>query len=78
MDVRPLQERGAWNGRIVIAPILGDECVATQNASALELVITVGGQKVTAVYNFEGESRNLSPGDIPVTLTHARGTATSW
>jgi hypothetical protein len=55
-----------WNGRIVIAPILGDECVATQNASALELVITVGGQKVTAVYNFEGESRNLSPGDIPV------------
>jgi hypothetical protein len=34
-----------WNGRIVIAPILGDECVATQ----------------------DGESRNLSPGDIPVT-----------
>ena len=61
-----------WNGRIVIAPILGDECVATQKASALELVISVGGQNVTAVYNFEGESRNISPGDIPVT------SRTSW
>ncbi len=61
-----------WNGRIVIAPILGDECVATQTAAALELVITVGGQKVTAVYNFDGQSRNLSPGDIPV------ASRTSW
>jgi hypothetical protein len=61
-----------WNGRIVIAPILGDECVATQDAASLQLVITVGGQKVTAVYNFEGESRNLSPGDIPVS------SRTSW
>ena len=61
-----------WNGRIVIAPILGDECVATQDAAALTLAITVGGQKVTAVYNFDGESRNLSPGDIPVT------SRTSW
>ena len=56
-----------WNGRIVIAPILGDECVATQDATSLKLAITVGRQKVMAVYNFEGESRNLSPGDIPVT-----------
>ena len=61
-----------WNGRIVIAPILGDECVATQDATSLKLAITVGGQKVMAVYNFEGESRNMSPGDIPVT------SRTSW
>ena len=61
-----------WNGRIVIAAILGDECVATQDATALKLSITVGGQKVMAVYNFTGESRNLSPGDIPVT------SRTSW
>lgn len=55
-----------WNGRIVIAPILGDECVATQDATSLKLAITVGGQMVMAVYSFEGESRNMSPGDIPV------------
>ena len=61
-----------WNGRIVIAPILGDECVATQDAASLKLAITVGGQKVMAVYSFEGESRNMSPGDIPVT------SRTSW
>ena len=56
-----------WNGRIVIAAILGDECVVTQDTTSLRLAITTGGQKVTAVYNFTGESRNLSPGDIPVT-----------
>jgi hypothetical protein len=61
-----------WNGRIVIAPILGDECVATQDGTALKLSIKVGGQTVSAVYNFAGESRNLSPGDIPVT------SRTSW
>ena len=56
-----------WNGRIAIAPLLGDECVATLDATSLKLTITVGGQKVMAVYYFAGESRNLSPGDIPVT-----------
>jgi hypothetical protein len=61
-----------WNGRIVIAAILGDQCDATQDAASLKLAITVGGQKVTAVYTFDGESRNLSPGDIPVT------SRTSW
>jgi hypothetical protein len=66
-----------WNGRIVIAPMLGDPCVASQDAAALTLTMTVGAQKVTAVYQFEGESRNLSPGfagqpDIPVT------SRTSW
>ena len=61
-----------WNGRIVIAALLGDECVVTQDAKALTLAITFGGQQVRAVYNFSGESRNLSPGDIPVT------SRTSW
>ena len=61
-----------WNGRIVIAAILGDQCDATQDPTSLKLAITVGGQKVTAVYNFDGESRNISPGDIPVT------SRTSW
>lgn len=67
------QSAKPWqDGRIVLAPILGDECVATQDATSLRLAITVGGQKVMAVYNFDGESRNLSPGDIPVT------SRTSW
>ena len=61
-----------WNGRIVIAPILGDECVVTQDGTSLDLAITAGGQKVKAVYAFGGESRNLSPGGIPVT------SRTSW
>jgi hypothetical protein len=61
-----------WNGRVVIAPILGDECVATQTATSLDLAITVGGRQVTAVYNFAGESRNVSPGEIAVT------SRTSW
>lgn len=61
-----------WNGRIVIGALLGDECVVTQDRTALTLDITVGGQKIRAVYNFSGDSRNLSPGDIPVT-SH-----TSW
>ena len=57
--------------------MLGDPCVASQDAAALTLTMTVGAQKVTAVYRFEGESRNLSPGapgqpDIPVT------SRTSW
>jgi hypothetical protein len=61
-----------WNGRIVIATILGDECVVTQDAASLKLLITVGDQKVAALYTFTGESRNMSPGDIPVT------SRTSW
>lgn len=61
-----------WNGRIVIGALLGDECVVTQDRTALTLAITVGAQKIRAVYNFAGESRNLSPGDIPVT------SRTSW
>ena len=56
----------------MIAAILGDHFVATHDATSLKLTITVGADKVMAVYNFEGESRNLSPGDIPVT------SRTSW
>jgi hypothetical protein len=49
------------DGRIVIAPILGDECLARQDGAALTLAIKAGTLNVTAVYSFEGESRNLSP-----------------
>lgn len=49
------------DGRIVIAPILGDECVVHQDRTALTLKIRAGMLNVTAVYSFEGESRNLSP-----------------
>jgi len=61
-----------WNGRIVIAPILGDACLVTQDATSLNLTITTGGRQVKAVYLIGGESRNLSPGDIQVT------SRTSW
>lgn len=58
--------------RIVLFPVLGDQCVATQDAASLKLTMTVGALGVTAVYKFEGESRNISPGaqgqaDVPVT-----------
>ena len=67
------QSAKPWrDGRTVIAAILGDPCVASQDAAALTLTMTVGGSQVKAIYNFEGESRNHSPGaqgqpDIPVT-----------
>src|SRR6185369_11130263 len=61
-----------WNGRIVIAPILGDDCVITQDTSSLHMAITVRGEAVSADYRFDRESRNLSPGDIPVV------SRTSW
>ena len=49
------------DGRIVLATVLGDTFEAKQDASRLTLVITAGSLKVTATYNFEGESRNQSP-----------------
>jgi hypothetical protein len=61
-----------WKGRIVIAPILGDDCVITQDATSLHMAITVRGEAVAADYRFDRESRNLSPGDIPVV------SRTSW
>jgi hypothetical protein len=58
---RAMSSQPGPDGRIVIAPILGDECVIRQDGAALTLSIKAGALKVTAVYNFEGESRNLSP-----------------
>lgn len=60
------------DGRIVIAPILGDEFLARQDSAALTLTIKVGELQVVAVYNFQGESRNVSPAGpgqaaVPVT-----------
>lgn len=58
---RAASSRPGPDGRIVIAPILGDAFTATQDDRALTLNITAGALKVTAVYRFTGESRNLSP-----------------
>ena len=65
------------DGRIVIAPILGETFDAKQDATRLTLTIKAGALNVTAVYNFEGESRNQSPGagtesDITVTSRVSR------
>lgn len=50
------------DGRIVLAPILGDTFEASQDDTRLTLAIKAGALNVTAVYNFQGESRNQSPG----------------
>lgn len=56
------------DGRIVLAPMLGDEFVALQTASSLTFRITVNGDTVVAVYDLTGaETENVSPGDITVT-----------
>jgi hypothetical protein len=55
------------DGRFVLAAMLGDDFVAKQDADTLTLTINAGGQKVVAVYRFDGtETRNVSPGDIIV------------
>ena len=55
------------DGRVVLAAMLGEEFVATQDSAALTLVITSAGQKLKATYKLDGtESVNVSPGDIPV------------
>ena len=55
------------DGRVVLAAMLGEEFVATQDSAALTFVITSAGQKLTATYKLDGtESLNVSPGDIPV------------
>jgi len=59
---RAASSRPGPDGRIVIAPILGEECTAVQDATGLTLTIKAGALNVTAVYRFNGESRNLSPG----------------
>lgn len=55
------------DGRIVMAPMLGERVVVSQNASSITMRITVQGDVVVAVYDLTGaESRNVSPGDITV------------
>jgi hypothetical protein len=54
-------------GRIVLAPMLGERVVILQNPTSITLRITVRGDVVVAVYDLTGaESRNVSPGDITV------------
>jgi hypothetical protein len=56
------------DGRVVLAPMLGDEFVALQTPSALTFRITFNGDTIVAVYDLTGvESENVSPGDIKVT-----------
>jgi TonB family protein len=51
------------DGRIVLAPMLGDEFEAHQDSKTLTLTIRTGAQTVNAVYALDGsESRNVSPG----------------
>lgn len=55
------------DGKIVLAAMLGDQVVVQQDATSITLRITVQGDMVVAVYDLTGaESRNISPGDVPV------------
>jgi hypothetical protein len=64
---RTMKQPPSADGRLVIAAMLGDEFVASQDAGALHLTIKALGQTVNVTYNLDGsESRNISPGDIPV------------
>ena len=55
------------DGRIVMAPMLGERVVVLQNATSITMRISVQGNVVVAVYDLTGaESRNVSPGDITV------------
>lgn len=56
------------DGRVVLAAMLGDQFVATQDSASLTLVITSAGQRFTARYKLDGtDSINVSPGEIRVT-----------
>lgn len=51
------------DGRVILAPLFGDEFVATHDASTLTIKIKAGDTTVLAVYKLDGsESRNMSPG----------------
>jgi hypothetical protein len=55
------------DGRIVLAPMLGERVTVVQNARSITMRISVQGNVVVAVYDLTGaESRNVSPGDITV------------
>lgn len=65
---KTMKQPPSADGRLVIASMLGDEFVASQDAKALHLTIKAPGQTVNVTYNLDGtESRNISPGDIVVT-----------
>ena len=64
---KTMQQPPSTDGRLVIAAMLGDEFVASQDPRALHLTIKAMGQTLNVTYNLDGsESRNISPGDIPV------------
>ena len=64
---KTMKQPPSADGRLVIAAMLGDEFVASQDTRALHLTIKAMGQTVNVTYNLDGtESRNISPGDIPV------------
>ena len=53
------------DGKVVVAAMLGDECVVKQDATTLSLAIKFGGGLVNAAYKLDGsESRNQSPGSM--------------
>jgi hypothetical protein len=55
------------DGRVVMAPMLGERVVVVQNATSITMRISFQGSVVVAVYDLTGaESRNVSPGDITV------------
>lgn len=61
------------DGRVVLAPMLGDEVVVLQTGSSVTFRITFQGDTVVAIYDLSGvASENVSPGDIKVT------SRTSW
>lgn len=65
-QLRSMQQSGR-DGRVVLAAMLGEEFVATQDSATLTLTIKSAGQTVKATYKLDGaESVNFSPGDIPV------------
>ena len=61
------------DGKVVLAPMLGDLCIVTQTAKSITFEIKSGDLKVTPVYKLDGTgSVNVSPGEagqpgIPVT-----------
>jgi hypothetical protein len=55
------------DGRVVLAPMLGDDVVVLHQESSITFRISFQGQTIVAVYDLRGaESENLSPGDIKV------------
>lgn len=69
---RTIKQPPSADGRLVIAALLGDEFVASQDGKALHLTIKAMGQTFNVSYTLDGsESTNMSPGDI-VVISRAR------